>query len=60
MHTALKMARHSHRPGGIFDGLRLAGLNEIGNAQLGDGADRAAEGGADEDARELFGFLLGP
>jgi hypothetical protein len=34
-------------------------LDEIGNAEFGDGADRATEGGADQDAAELFGFLLG-
>ena len=45
--------------GEMFDGLRLAGLDEIGNAELGDGADRAAEGSAGQDAAELLGFLLG-
>jgi hypothetical protein len=34
-------------------------LDEIGNAELGDCADRAAEGGAGQDAGEIFGFLLG-
>jgi hypothetical protein len=45
--------------GEVFDWLRLAGLDEIGNAELGDCADRAAEGGAGHDAAEMFGFLLG-
>ena len=45
--------------GEVFDRLRRAGLDEIGNAKLGDGADRAAEGGAGHDAGEVFGFLLG-
>jgi len=45
--------------GEMCDGLRLAGLDEIGDAELGDGADRAAQGGADQDATELFGFSLG-
>jgi hypothetical protein len=45
--------------GEVFDGLRLAGLNEIGNAELGDCANRAAEGGTRHDAVEMFGFLLG-
>jgi hypothetical protein len=44
--------------GEAFDWLRLAGLDEIGNAELGDRADRATEGGADQNAAELFGFLL--
>jgi hypothetical protein len=44
--------------GEMFDWLWLAGLDEIGNAELGDCADRAAEG-ADHDAVEMFGFLLG-
>jgi hypothetical protein len=39
--------------GEMCDGLRLAGLDEIGDAELGDGADRAAEGGADQNAAEL-------
>ena len=45
--------------GEMFDWLRLAGLDEIGNAELGDGVDRATEGGAGQHAAELFGFLLG-
>jgi hypothetical protein len=45
--------------GEILDVLRLAGLNEIGNAELGDAADRAAERSTVQDAAELFGFLLG-
>jgi len=45
--------------GKMFDWLRLAGLDEIGNAELGDGADRAAERGADQKAAEMLGFLLG-
>ena len=45
--------------GEMFDGLRRAGLDQIGNAEFGDGADRAAEGGAGQDAAELFGFSLG-
>ena len=45
--------------GEVFDWLRLADLDEIGNAELGDCADRAAEGGAGHDAGEMFGFLLG-
>src|SRR5207237_8255546 len=44
--------------GEMFDWLRLAGLNEIGNAELGDGADGAAERGADHKTTEMFGFLL--
>jgi hypothetical protein len=32
-------------------------LDEIRDAQLGDGADCAAEGGAGHDVIELFGFL---
>jgi hypothetical protein len=43
----------------MFDRLRLAGLDEIGNAELGDCADCAAQGRADHDAGEAFGFLLG-
>src|SRR5450631_2530488 len=43
----------------VFDWLRLAGLDEIGNAELGDCADRAAEGSAVHDAGKVFGFLLG-
>lgn len=45
--------------GEVFDWLRLAALHEIGNAQLGDCADRAAEGGTGHDAAEMFGFLFG-
>src|ERR1700723_360070 len=44
--------------GEMFDGLRLAILDQIGNAELGDATDRAAEGGADQHAIELLGFLL--
>jgi hypothetical protein len=43
----------------MFDGLRLATLDEVGNAEFGDCANRAAEGGAVENASELFRFLLG-
>ena len=43
----------------MFDGLRLASLDEVGNAKFGDCADRAAKGRAVEDAIELFRFLLG-
>jgi hypothetical protein len=45
--------------GEVFDGLRLAALDEVGDAELGDCADGAAEGGSVENAIELFGFLLG-
>jgi hypothetical protein len=45
--------------GEMFDGLRLASFDEIGNAELAAAADRAAEGGADQDTAEMFGFLLG-
>jgi hypothetical protein len=45
--------------GEVFDGLRLAGLMEIGNAELGDSANRAAEGATRHDAVEMFGSLLG-
>lgn len=45
--------------GEVLYGLRVAGLDEVGNAEFGDRADRAAEGGAVEDAIELFSFLLG-
>jgi hypothetical protein len=45
--------------GEVFDGLRLATLDEIGDAEFGDCADSAAEGGAVENASELFSFLLG-
>ncbi len=45
--------------GEVFDGLRLAGLNKIGNAELGNSANRPAEGGTRHDAVEMFGFLLG-
>jgi hypothetical protein len=34
-------------------------LDEVGNAEFGDCADRAAKGSAVEDAIELFRFLLG-
>ena len=54
--------RRLMRPAGtgeMFNRLRVAGLDEIGNAELGDCADCAAEGGADQDAGEVFGFLLG-
>ena len=44
--------------GKMFDCLRPAGLDKIGNTELGDGADRTAEGGADQNAGEVFGFLL--
>ena len=43
----------------MFNGLRLATLDEIGNAEFGDCADRAAEGSAVQNASELFRFLLG-
>jgi hypothetical protein len=43
----------------VFDGLRLVGLMEIGNAELGDSANRAAEGATRHDAVEMFGSLLG-
>lgn len=42
----------------VFDWLWLAGLHEIGDAELGDCADGAAEGGADDNTAEVFGFLL--
>ena len=42
----------------VFDGLWLAGLDEVGNAEFSDGADRAAKGCAVQDAGELFRFLL--
>jgi hypothetical protein len=45
--------------GEVLDGLRLATLDEVGDAEFGDRADRAAEGGAVQDASELFRFLLG-
>lgn len=45
--------------GQVFDGLRLAGFDEVGNAEFGDCADGAAEGCAVQDASELFRFLLG-
>ncbi len=45
--------------GEVFDGLRLAGLNKIGNAELGNSANCPAEGGTRHDAVEMFGFLLG-
>lgn len=45
--------------GEVFYGLRLAALDEVGNAEFGDRADRAAEGGPVEDAIELFSFSLG-
>jgi hypothetical protein len=43
----------------VFDGLWLTGLDEVDNAEFGDRADRAAEGGSVQNAIELFRFLLG-
>jgi hypothetical protein len=43
----------------MFDRLRLAGLDEVGNAEFGNRAHRAAERGAGQNAAEMFGFLLG-
>ena len=40
----------------VFDGLRLAGLDEVGNAEFGNGADGTAEGGSVQYAIELFRF----
>jgi hypothetical protein len=45
--------------GEVFYGLRLAALDEVGNAELGDCADCATDGGSVKDAIELFCFLLG-
>ena len=42
----------------VFDGLRLATVDEISNAEFGNCADRAAKGCAVQDAGELFRFLL--
>ena len=44
--------------GQMIDWLRVAGLDKIGNAELGDGADRAAEGGAGQNPCKLLVFLL--
>jgi hypothetical protein len=44
----------------MFNRLGPAGLDEIGNAKLGDGADGAAQGRANQDAAEVFSFFWGP
>ena len=44
--------------GEVCHRLRLAGLDVVGKADLGNGADRAAEGGTGQDASEFFSFLL--
>src|ERR1700721_2263513 len=43
----------------IFDGLGLATLDEISNAEFGNCADGATKGGSVQDAIKLFRFLLG-
>ena len=46
-------------PGKMFNRLWLAAMDKIGNTEFGDGAERTAEGGADQDSGEVFRFTLG-